>query len=296
MNRGFHDAGKFSGVARFAACQRAPHLLSIERMNLSSRIAGGLVAILLMATDGSSLRAEEPKVPLLIAAAADLKFALADIAEGFAKAHPGIEVKTTFGSSGNLCAQIENGAPFDLFLSADMSYPAKLIKAGKADPGTTFLYATGHLVVWVPAGSKIDVASRGIQSLLDPAAKKIAIANPEHAPYGRAAVAALKSLGVYEQVQSRLVLGENVAQAAQFVQAGAADIGVFALSLALAPPMRDKGRFWEVPVAAYPKMEQGGVVLAAAKHRDEALRFRAWMSSAESAKILRAYGFVLPEP
>lgn len=239
--------------------------------------------------------AAEKPAELFVAAAADLKFALEDVVKGFEKAHPDIDVKTTYGSSGTLCAQIENGAPFDIFLAADMSYPDKLIKAGKADAATKFLYATGHLVIWVPTGSKIDVAKLGAQSVLAPEAKKVAIANPEHAPYGRAAVAALKSLGVYDAVKPQLVLGENIAQTAQFVQTGAADIGVIALSLALAPPMKDKGAFWEVPLSAYPTMNQGGVVTTASAHPQEALLLEAWILSPEAAKVLEGYGFLLPK-
>lgn len=230
---------------------------------------------------------------LKIAAAADLKFALDEVVAAFRTAEPDVAVKVTFGASGNLCAQIENGAPFDVFLSADVVYPRRLIQEGMAREDSLFPYAIGHLVLWVPSSSPIDLAA-GAAAVLDPAARKVAIANPEHAPYGRAAVAALKSLGVYEAVAPRLVRGENVAQTAQFVETGAADIGVIALSLALAPPMKTKGRYWEIPTSAHPPLEQAGVVIAATQHPREAAAFREFMRSAKARAILARYGFVLP--
>src|SRR5262249_13550361 len=134
----------------------------------------------------------------------------------------------------------------------------------------------------------------GIQALLDPAAKKIAIANPRHAPYGRAAEAALKKLGVYELVHERLVYGDNVAQTAQFIQSGAADIGIVGLSQALAPELREVGRFWEVPLDAYPRLEQGGIILSWAHDRDAAEHLRAFVLGSKGREILRRYGFSLP--
>ncbi len=147
----------------------------------------------------------------------------------FATVHPEIAVATTYGSSGTFYQQIQNGAPFDLYLSADLSYPRQLVEAGLADEADLFEYAVGRLVVWAPLDSPVD-PTPGIPALLDPAARKVSIANPEHAPYGRAAVAALQTAGVYDAVAGRLVLGENVAQAAEFVQSGNAQVGIIALS------------------------------------------------------------------
>ena len=152
-------------------------------------------------------------------------------------------------------------APFDLFLSADLSYPKKLVAAGVADGATEFLYSRGYLVLWVPKASPIPVEQLGMKALLHPAAKKVAIANPRVAPYGRAAEAALAKLGMLEALQPRLVFGENIAQTAQFVQTGAADIGILALSLAKAPVMAAAGRFWALPEDAHPPLDQGGVIL-----------------------------------
>src|SRR2546427_2335128 len=199
-----------------------------------------------------------------VAAASDLNFAFKEVVAEFEK-KTGHMVKLSLGSSGNLFAQLSNSAPFDLFFSADISYPKKLEEAGLAEPGTLYLYAIGRLVIWAPKGSPIDVGTLGIKALQHPSVKKIAIANPKHAPYGRAAVAAMEYYALYEQVKDKLILGENISQTAQFVQTGGADIGIIALSLAVAPAMKETGTYWEVPLDAYPRLEQGAVVLKAAK-------------------------------
>jgi molybdate transport system substrate-binding protein len=160
---------------------------------------------------------------------------------------------------------------------------------------TEFLYAVGRLVVWVPRTSALDLARLGIHALADPSIRKIAIANPKHAPYGRAAEGAMKSLGVYETVRERLVFGENIAQTAQFVQTGAADIGIIALSLAIAPALKDEGQYWEVPLDSYPRIEQGGVIVSWATDVEAAQAVRAFVLGAEGRAILHQYGFFLPE-
>jgi molybdate transport system substrate-binding protein len=152
----------------------------------------------------------------------------------------------------------------------------------------------GRIVVWVPKGSPIDVGGLGIKALQHPSVKKIAIANPKHAPYGRAAVAAMEHFKVYEAVKDKLVLGENISQTAQFVQTGGADIGIIALSLAVAPAMKETGVFWEVPVVAHPRLEQGAVVLKAAKDSKTARAFLDYIKSPEGTAVFRRYGFVLP--
>jgi len=232
---------------------------------------------------------------LTIAAAADLKFALDELAAEFRTNHPAIAVKISYGSSGNFYAQLQNRAPFDLYFSANIAYPRKLADAGLALDTNVFLYAVGRIVVWTPTNSPIDVETLGIQSLLAPSVKKVAIANPRHAPYGVAAVAAMKSLKVYDQVEPRLVLGENIAQTAQFVQSGAADLGIIALALAIAPQMRDAGRHWEIPLDAYPKMEQGGMILKWTKDADAARAFRDFVLGKHGRDVLKRHGFFLPE-
>jgi molybdate transport system substrate-binding protein len=235
-----------------------------------------------------------PAQEITVAAAADLQFAFQDVAGRFQK-DTGHAVKLIFGSSGNFFAQIQNGAPFDLFFSADINYPQQLEAAGLAEPGTLYEYAMGRIVVWTPTDSKVDLG-HGMQSLLDPNVKKIAIANPEHAPYGRAAVAAMKHEGIYDQVSSKLVLGENISQTASLVISGGADVGIVALSLAVAPSMKSKGRYAEVPTDAYPAIEQAAVVLKSSPNKEIARQFMAYIKTPEIQRILRDYGFTVPAP
>lgn len=233
---------------------------------------------------------------LSVAAAADLKFALEAAVPEFRKSRPDVDVKVTCGSSGSFFAQISNGAPFDLFLSADADYPARLLEAGLAVPGSGFVYGIGRLVVWVRKDSPLEIERRGALALADPAVQKVAIANPRHAPYGRAAEAALTSLGLFDAVKEKLVFGENVAQAAQFVESGAADAGVVALSLALAPGMAAKGRWVEVPAPSYPALRQTGVVVKGAKGASSAALFREFLIGPGGRAVLARYGFVPPSP
>ncbi|MGB9235584.1 MAG: molybdate ABC transporter substrate-binding protein [Terriglobales bacterium] len=230
---------------------------------------------------------------ITVAAAADLSAALPEVASRY-KSRTGQDVKLTFGASGNLTTQIRNGAPFDIFFSADEDYPKQLIDAGLADEKTLYPYAVGRLVLWVPNDVPLDLSQLGMQALLDPAVKKISIANPRHAPYGRAAEAALRHFGLYDQVSSRLVLGENVAQAAQFVESGNAQAGLIALSHALTPAMKTKGRYWTVPLDAYPTLNQAAVVLSGSKQPGAARKFLEFIRSPEVASLLQSYGFSLP--
>ena len=222
-----------------------------------------------------------------VAAASDLNFAIKEIIEQFER-NTGHKVRLTPGSSGNFYAQITNGAPFDVFLSADVDYPKRLEKSGKAVAGSTFTYGVGSISLWVPQGSPIDVERLGMLALLDPSIKKIAIANPEHAPYGRAAVEAMKAAKVYDRVKSKLVLGENISQAAQFVQSSAADIGIIAVSIAASEPMR-MGRQWRIPQDLYPALEQGAVLLNRAGAGAKA--FHEWLRGPEARVVLTKYGF-----
>jgi len=231
---------------------------------------------------------------LNVAAAADLKFALDEISAAFRKEAPAIDVRVSYGSSGSFFAQIVNGAPYDLFLSADVSYPRRLVEAGLAARGSEFPYAVGRLVLWVPRESRLDLQRLGMGALLDPTVRRIAIANPDHAPYGKAAEAAMRSAGILDQLRPRLVLGENISQAAQFVQSGNADAGILALSLALAPAMRDGGSYWEVPEASFPRMDQGGVVLTASREPEAAAAFVTFLTGPAGRVILSRFGFKLP--
>jgi molybdate transport system substrate-binding protein len=227
-----------------------------------------------------------------IAAASDLNFAFKDLVAEYEK-KTGEHVKLTLGSSGNFFSQIQNGAPFDLYFSADIRYPQKLMEAGQAVPGSLYQYAVGRIVLWAPNQSKMDVR-KGFDSLLDPSIRKIAIANPKHAPYGRAAVAAMEHFKMYEKVKDKLVLGENISQAAQYIESGASDTGIIALSLALAPSMKSAGTYWEVPVDAHPPLAQGAVILKGSTNQDGAKQFLEFLKGAEGQEIMRRYGFTLP--
>ena len=235
------------------------------------------------------VRAEE----ITIAAAADLNFAMKELVSEYEKAS-GNQVKLTLGSSGNFFAQIQNGAPFDVYFSADISYPKKLEEAGLTIPGSLYRYAIGRIVLWTRHESPIDV-TQGIAALRQPSAKKIAIANPRHAPYGRAAVAAMEHFKMYDDLKDRLVLGDNISQAAQFVESGAADIGIIALSLALAPAMSTKGTYWEIPAEAHPPLEQGAVIVKTSIRIDSAKQFLEFMKSRQGLAIMQHYGFAAPE-
>lgn len=231
---------------------------------------------------------------ITVAAASDLKFAMQEIAAQFEK-QTGHKINVTYGSSGNFFAQIQNGAPFDLFFSADIEYPKKLEGAGLTEPGTHCKYAIGRIVIWVPVGSSLDL-SRGLNALLDPSVAKISIANPKHAPYGRAAVAALQKAGIYDKIEPKLVYGENISQATQFVESGNAQAGIIALSLARAPAMRDKGSQWEIPADAHSPIEQGVVVLKSSPNKTIARAFLDYFKSAPGRAILESYGFTIPSP
>jgi molybdate transport system substrate-binding protein len=249
-----------------------------------------LACTLLVVPSGVSRAAAEE---ITIAAASDLNFAFKELVAEFEKT-TGTHVKLSLGSSGNFYSQIQNGAPFDLYFSADIGYPKKLEEAGLVVPGSLYRYAVGRIVVWAGFESNINVA-KGFEALREPTVKKIAIANPKHAPYGRAAVAAMEHFKVYDQVKDKLILGENISQAAQFVESGACDIGVIALSLALAPTMKARGTYWEVPAGVHPPLEQGAVLLKSSTHQDAASKFLDFMKGPQGQEIMKRYGFTLPK-
>jgi molybdate transport system substrate-binding protein len=249
-----------------------------------------LIAVLAVAFISQLCVAQE----ITVAAAADLQFAMQDVAARFQK-ETGETVKVIYGSSGNFFQQIQNGAPFDMFFSANLDYPKKLEAAGLTEPGSYYQYARGKVVIWVPNESKLDLSS-GMQVLLNPSIKKIAVANPQHAPYGQAAVAAMQKENIYEKVKDKFVLGENISQAASFVVSGSADVGIVALSLALSPNMKDKGRYAEVPPDEYPPIEQACVIVdssknGSSKNKETARQFLSFVKTAAIADVLRSYGF-----
>lgn len=268
-------------------------------MKHSSIVMRTLASIILLVPLGlgacvPTLHAQSGKREINVAAAADLSSALLELAALYEK-RSGVAVKLSFGASGALTQQIQNGAPFDVFFSADMDYPRQLIAGGQAEGSTLYRYAVGQLVLWVPSDSPLDVEHKGAQVLLDAGVSKIAIANPQHAPYGRAAVATLKHFDLYDKVSERLVLGENVSQAAQFVESGNAQVGFVALAHAIAPAMRDKGKYWIVPAEAYPALDQGVVLISHSPHAQDAAAFLGFVKTEETAGLLRRYGFSSPD-
>ena len=232
---------------------------------------------------------------IVVAAASDLTFAIREIIEDFESGTPHT-VRLSLGSSGNFFTQIQNGAPFDVYLSADIRYPEQLEAAGLTEPGWLFSYASGRIVVWARNDSAADPTALGIAAVVETEGR-LSIANPIHAPYGRAARSALDYYQLWARVSERVVLAENVAQAAQFADTGAADVAIIALSLAVSDPLRRTGRFWEIPVEAHPELLQGGVILARTRTAgtlEAARAFAAWMQSDNTRAILERYGFALP--
>lgn len=229
----------------------------------------------------------------VVAAAADLKFALEEVSARF-EADTGKRLKLVFGSSGNFYRQISEGAPFQLYLAADESYVEQLAAAGKTlDEGA--LYAMGRIVLAVPHGSvlKADAELAGLRAALAAGQiGKFAIANPEHAPYGRRAEEALRHAGLWDALQGKLVLGENVAQAAQFATSGNAQGGIVAYSLALAPDVAKRGQFVLIPEHWHSPLRQRMVLLKGAGATSQA--FYQYLQQPVARSILRRYGFSLP--
>jgi molybdate transport system substrate-binding protein len=300
------------GGERFQRERSKPRFAAEQRLSggsSSCHYASGLTNIMAASTSNRSLRtarlaasllgfvlcmpAAAGSVEIVVAAASDLTFAFKNLAPRFEK-QTGNTVKFSYGSSGNFSAQIQNGAPYDAFFSADIEYPRKLERAGLIERGTIYEYAIGKIVLWVPSASRLDL-KRGLAVMLDPAIRNIAIANPDHAPYGRAAVAAMRREGIYDRLKGKLVLGENISQTAQFVQSGNADIGVLALSIVLAPAMKSAGRYVEVPAEDYPPIVQAGVTLKSSRNKEATREFFDFLRQPASVALMRQYGFATPQ-
>jgi len=234
------------------------------------------------------------KKQIHVAAASDLQTVMPQIAKAF-ETETHVSVELTFGSSGNFSSQIQNGAPFDVFFSADDEFPARLVQANLAEPRSSLVYAVGSLILWMPANTKCHPQVEKWNCLLKPAVAKIAIANPAHAPYGRASVSALQSAHIYDQVRAKLVLGENISQAAQFVQSGNAQAGLLAFSQVRAPAMSN-GETWEIPRDTYPAIQQTVVVLKSAKEKSAAYDFVKFVSEGPGHTLLDQFGFQPPPP
>lgn len=279
------QAGYRSGVLYIGV---RPHS---RRGQTFGRVASALGVLTLVAALAPDAWAQRPPV---VAAASDLNVALAEIARQF-KADTGQHVDTVFGSSGTLTRQILDGAPFELFLSADEAFVETLAAAGLTR-GRGTLYGVGRIVLFAPTGSPLDpraglaglarlVASGGV--------RRFAIANPEHAPYGRAAEAALRKSGLWPALLPHLVLGENVTQAAQFATAGNAVGGIIAYSLALAPNLQARGRYSLIPADDHAPLRQRMVLTSRAG--PVAARFYEYMQTPPARAILERYGFGLPQ-
>jgi molybdate transport system substrate-binding protein len=256
-------------------------------MRLVSRFAAKLLIFICLFSAGQTVHAAEK---ITIAAAADLKFALDEIVVLFGKARPADKVETIYGSSGKFQAQIRQGAPFDLYFSADIAYPRKLKEEGFA-ASEVQAYAVGRIVLW---SSSRDAGKMTLADLADSSIRKIAIANPKHAPYGKRAEEALKAAGVWEKVEAKLVYGENVAQAAQFVQTGNAQAGIVALSLVLSPELAKQGSYALISDTLHRSLEQGFIVTKRAAGNPLAQDFARFMVSGEARAVMTRYGFVLP--
>jgi len=230
---------------------------------------------------------------LTVAAAANLEPALKELIRAFEAANPGARVRTTLGASGRFFAQIQQGAPFDIFLAADASCPARLVDAGLSS-GLAFPYARGRLALWVPAGSRLDLEKAGLRALLDPSVRKVALGNPAVAPYGVAAEEAMRSAGILEEVKGKWVLGESVGQAAQFAQSGAAQAAFLPLSLVLAPLLSAQGRHLVLPASSHRPIEQSGVIVRSTREPDLSRAFVAWLLGPGGRAILARHGYESP--
>ncbi len=264
-------------------------------MNLSriyvrlSKTLLGLICLLLFSFPALA-QDQAPKHLIRVAAAADLKFALDEIVTLFQQANPGGEVEVIYGSSGKFYAQIQQGAPFDLFFSADLAYPNDLVAKGLA-ASPVQLYGVGRIVLW---SNQLDASKMTLKSLVDPKLTRVAIANPQHAPYGKRAEEALRAAGWWDKVNPKLVFGENIAHTAQYVQTGNAQVGVIALSLALSPELSKLGGYWLIPNNLHQPLEQGFIITQRAKNNAAAKRFADFQRSPAARGLMKQSGFVLP--
>ncbi len=227
---------------------------------------------------------------ITIAAAADLKFAMDEIVGAFKKGNPADEIDVVYGSSGKFNTQIRQGAPYDLYFSADIGFPRELAKDGFA-ASEVKPYAFGRIVLW---SASLDASKMTLASLTEAKIARIAIANPQHAPYGKRAEEALRASGLWEKVEPKLVYGENIAQTAQFVQTGNAQVGIIALSLAVNPELASKGGYYLIPDKLHEPLEQGFIITKRGEGSALARRFAEYMGSKPARAVMTKYGFVLP--
>ena len=266
--------------------------LNASKINLRCGVVALALFVLVSVILLAPARAEQT---VSVAAAADLTYCLGDLNASFKKTHPEADIKVSSGSSGNFATQIKNGAPFDVFLSADSGFPRDLIKAGVADEKSMTIYAVGRLVLWTARPEAVDV-TKGLEVLrqAEPV-KKLAVANPDHAPYGRAAKQALEHDKLWDALQPRIVMGENIAQTAQFVATGNADAGIVALSLVVAGKLSKIGKWQEIPADKYAPLEQAVVLTKKGLENPLAKSYLDFLRTSEAREIFDRYGFRLPE-
>lgn len=239
-------------------------------------------------------RAAEPATrKLAVAASANLRLAVVELAGAFERRNPGVKVEPTYGASGLLVAKIQHGAPFDLYLGADRESASRLQAAGLTR-GEPFHYANGKLVLWIAAPTRLDPSVLGLSAVLNPAVKKIAIAKPEVAPYGAAAEEALRSTGFLEGARPKFVVGESILQVIQFAQSGNAQAAFVPWSFVLVPPLAAQGRYAVVPASTYRPIEQYGVILGGAQDPQLAEEFVAFLRGPSGRVILERHKFALP--
>lgn len=229
---------------------------------------------------------------LTIAAAANLVYCINDLNKAFNQQYPKVRVTVTTGASGNFFAQIQQNAPYELFLSADTLYPQQLVDRQLADSKSLKVYTLGQVVLW---SNKPDIkVSQGLDILKSTEIKRIAIANPDTAPYGMAAKLALQNNGLWDSVQRKLVFAESIAQTMQFVQTQNAEVGIVALSLLKAPQLQQQGHYWLIPQEDYPPLKQAMVVTKQGQKNEWAYRYAAFLQSAKAREIFSQYGFLQP--
>jgi molybdate transport system substrate-binding protein len=231
-----------------------------------------------------------------IAAASDLQFALPKLVQAFERLHPDVAIETSFGSTGNFYTQLSQQAPFDLFLAADTQYPARLVEEGKAAADSLTPYARGQLALWWPGSTGDELQRIGIAALEDPKIQRIAIANPRHAPYGRAAREAIEQSKLLDKIESKLIVAENVSQAVQLVDTGAVDAGLVAWSILVGSGRSQLPTVLPLPTSLHAPLEQSGVVLSWAADLDAARNFLAFLTSEQGKSILKDNGFLTPGP
>jgi molybdate transport system substrate-binding protein len=265
-----------------------------DRVVVTALLVAVCVTILGGCTKTAPPRAPEAPTKIRVAAATDLRSCLDALTDAFQVEHPTFDLLPTFGASGVLLTQLKSGLETDLYLSADIAYAHDLAAAGLAAEADVFESGQGRLVIWVRNESPIDIVKLGAEALLDTSVRRVAIANPVHAPYGRAAVAALEHLGLHERLKEKLAVGESAAQAAQYVESSAAEVGILPMALAKGTRLSERGRFWVVPADAHPPIRHGGAIHARAIDREATVAFRDFLLSPAGRLILAQYGFEFP--